>query len=1205
MDDSSSEFQAKKKHNTGPKQIQKSKVSKTKKPIKKIKNQKDIRTLIKNKNSELVSYSKAFDQVCKKSGVDVDSEQLQLAIALSKSLQETEIKSDDSSQESKPLSSQEKTKKIRITLQEYGFRVPNTKVSKDSNKRKRIQKQYKLLLVSDEEKKQIISDRYAEVLAKNIHKSPVKNKTTAKDYTDLEVFYKGTNIIYELMKNDDIFYIKDLFEKPSVITFMLRDWANIPGRPASPKREEKNNNFENIQCTQEELDNILSGSVLAAQSIIDNKCTVNNCNIYRNSESMSQAVVIDVENNIELFTNNEVNDASSSKNNLKFDTKLTVTQKVRSVSPDLFDDDASLTSDDINNHVQILQENITQSKNNVTDCMDLTECVSSAPGKDKTLKNELSLKKVNVTNRKSNDVMDITECVPVCFKQYCVDSIDLTQGYVHTKKENNTHNKTENIEIDLTQSKVDLDVPNINTAAIENESLLDDTIINNDYMEIISNKVSFEEILSSQINSKIENDDNTKKEVAKTECLPSSSKQSAIENIDLTLMTYSTIKKSSRYILTENLNTDVAQTNSYVFPLGERSSINTDDSVDNVIIIEDSEIISNPVVKEENSASQKDLKILKAKDFDKNITDENLKPKNIYSFNINLSKENDTNVEMDLTQSSNSDNGSEIDSTKKEDLLYKLSPVINKELSDTPKDSEFVCNESDKSKEQNEVDNFEDNHEFYNYSEHFDNYSYNCNDNDSAKYNSEDNVQNPDFDDISPSYAENPNNNSCIVINDNECNSLKHLDTNNEDKRNVEDAEGIDLTRSSNSSNETVENKDNPKAPDINNLGKINDISIDYDEMFDDVVSVGSKCVSQTSLKSTNNTLNSSKKDEIPNNEKSSPSQTECFEISDKEFNYSMHQSRHNFDIGGVSILDNVSDFEMHSIKEKKQHSRIGLNRSFSDGDIPTTSVNKICTPKAVFNSKKVLSDTSTPVVTKCVIEEVQNTPRNSDYIIKTQNVTPMMDYESMTSPERNRELEKYGLKPFKRKRAIQLLKHLYEQTHPLVESCDAEECSSPSKRQKYNNESQQYISPGKSKRSPRKSPKKSQRSPINSQKSPRKKEPKLAEFDVENTLYVETKHIPDIKEIKCNQEDWVFQKREKAKVHACKVPLHIAFHNYVSCRQRLREAILRYEPINIDVIHKDLVACGYKYNPKDLLRFLDKKCITVKTADNNTRNRK
>lgn len=104
------------------------------------------------------------------------------------------------------------------------------------------------------------------------------------------------------------------------------------------------------------------------------------------------------------------------------------------------------------------------------------------------------------------------------------------------------------------------------------------------------------------------------------------------------------------------------------------------------------------------------------------------------------------------------------------------------------------------------------------------------------------------------------------------------------------------------------------------------------------------------------------------------------------------------------------------------------------------------------------------------------------------------------------------------------MLKHLYEQTHPLVALCDTEECSSPSKRQRRNSEHPQSISPQKSVISPRKLP-------IKSHKSPSKREPERAKLNVENSVYVETKGTPDIKEIQCNPDDWVFQTREKAKV--------------------------------------------------------------------------
>lgn len=65
-------------------------------------------------------------------------------------------------------------------------------------------------------------------------------------------------------------------------------------------------------------------------------------------------------------------------------------------------------------------------------------------------------------------------------------------------------------------------------------------------------------------------------------------------------------------------------------------------------------------------------------------------------------------------------------------------------------------------------------------------------------------------------------------------------------------------------------------------------------------------------------------------------------------------------------------------------------------------------------------------------------TPDN--YVIKTRNVTPMPDFDSMSTPSINRELEKVGVKALKRSRGAQLLKYIYESTHPLVGCVDVAE---------------------------------------------------------------------------------------------------------------------------------------------------------------------
>lgn len=54
--------------------------------------------------------------------------------------------------------------------------------------------------------------------------------------------------------------------------------------------------------------------------------------------------------------------------------------------------------------------------------------------------------------------------------------------------------------------------------------------------------------------------------------------------------------------------------------------------------------------------------------------------------------------------------------------------------------------------------------------------------------------------------------------------------------------------------------------------------------------------------------------------------------------------------------------------------------------------------------------------------------------------VTPMLDYDRMLSPALRRELYKFGLKAIPRRKAVQILTHIYEETHPPIEDEDERE---------------------------------------------------------------------------------------------------------------------------------------------------------------------
>ncbi|XP_022117809.2 uncharacterized protein LOC110995113 isoform X2 [Pieris rapae] len=888
LDESLTEFQEKRKI-VGPKNPPKQ--APKRKCQKRIKGQKDIRTLIKKKN-DLIEYSKSFNNICKKSGIDIDSEQLQLAIALSKSLHDSKQCPNDTDF-AKTLTSREKSNKIRTTLQEYGFQVPEVKAT---NLNKIKQKRYNLLTTSDEEKQQIISAKYLQIISSNR-----KNVTIETNLQKESIFYKSTSMLFEEMQND-VFYVNGLIEKSLNTNFLLRDWSDIPGRCQSPVFEGPYIGFNDVMYSQDELDIFLSGSIAITQNI----CHVKLRNYILQTGTLSY--ITSAEN---------VEQGMSSKILSNETLSLSMSEKINNLDEDI----EILNNDNEENYV--VNETLSQPLSMVTEYIDSetdlhhkTVAICISESFNETTVSRYRCKSPDLFDEEVSTILNMSPELSKPIIKY--DTIDLTQCVPSNIK------------------------PNISNVSKR---------LSNDVMEL-------------------------------TECIGRG------------------LNSEDKIDLTQDLNDD-----------------------DTIVYVEE---------------------------------------------NVNFRKTMNSSEMIQLDQVI---------------ILDEINTV-----SILPDSVADVIKE---------------------------------------------NIQIVDSKNLTESSET--------------CDSLPDINLGGEDKKDNSTNENIDLTPSKESNYRSV-SSDLSK---VYNPGTIDNLSIDYDDMFDQII--------RNTTNASNSTNNSKKY--ITHNSNSSflnsdelASESETCRLSDQELNYSVNicvdNSKNNFE-------------ELPSINMKCQKDSVEC---------------KILTPIKERNF------------------DIIKTPSNNEYIIKTVDVTPMQNFEAMSSPERNKELEKYGLKPFKRKRAIQLLTYIYNQTHPVVESCEAE---SPTKKPKLN--SPQKIIPGNLTQSPSKL----QKSPRKTNFSVKKPPPICQDVCDKDNIFIQTDDTPTIKNIACEPEDWVFQKREKAKVHSCSVPLHIAFHNYVSCRRLLREAILCYEPINIDTVHKDLVAAGYRYNPKDLLKFMDKKCITVKTADNNARNKR
>lgn len=919
MDESLSDFQEKKRNCCGPKTTQVAK-AKPKKQIKRIKGQKDIRTALKPKKNELVAYTSDFNKICKQTGLDVDSEELQTAIALSKSLQETENFLETTPQHSKVLSSEERIGKIRTTLQEYGFKVPEIKITETkSRKLKRSRKKYKLLLSTDVEKQQIISDKYSQVLIQNLDCTrQIENTTEAIPFC----YEIATSITYEQIRDNSAFYIDKVIKRnPNSVGSLLKDWSKIPGRPSSPKTEHSVVIFSDIECNQEELDCVLSGSLKLAQELINNKYYVmsngnNNVNIAENNPESSQKICTHMleakvinpsKMEVEIITIDDCKQSPNKQLHTQENRQQSVievmdndnpiqlmtlnTHRVKCCSPDIFDDEVSTImgntcSDKIGTSLEIPKD----STNTNMDVMDLTECVQIGSLKnliDPFIKEKLCFQlSQDVTKRKSNDFMELTNVVGSSqpFRLNNIEeNIDLTQNSDHKNDltAGDKDLKQKHIEMDLTQSSDSGDdLPFVELGGTQAD---DDTII-----------------ISEEMYCGIEEDPRNSSHV--------------IDYVDNGIKTNEEIGINKESEVTPKSDTD------YVQAIPSRSLRNLN-----------SLNMSNPLI--EATLDSKNCVI----------------DKEVLSITLNSSSDTVQNNESIQCKESPLRENIEDFHQSKSQSFYE----------------EFIHSHSDEAVETEDI-----NHE-------------------------------------TPAKS--------IIVDKHTGNNIN-----------------IDLTQSSGNSlvlaNISDEENDTPKISFENSsLGKKDNVSIDYDELLNEIdnknptTSFKDKNASKSILYDINDENVAATEKCTKESEPSSSQTSEVFEISDKELDYSMQKSLHeinnrcgNFDFGGISVVDDLPD--LPSIRQSRNHEQ-STNKFLNQSRNNCLSGVK----GNISKEKHTLHGIEASTPFKQNLNQVINieTPTNNEYIIKTDQVTPMLNYESMTTPERNRELDKYGLKPFKRKRGM------------------------------------------------------------------------------------------------------------------------------------------------------------------------------------------
>lgn len=139
-----------------------------------------------------------------------------------------------------------------------------------------------------------------------------------------------------------------------------------------------------------------------------------------------------------------------------------------------------------------------------------------------------------------------------------------------------------------------------------------------------------------------------------------------------------------------------------------------------------------------------------------------------------------------------------------------------------------------------------------------------------------------------------------------------------------------------------------------------------------------------------------------------------------------------------VGILTKSSPIEQQTTAFSKQSSCDSIKSTcsqesiyISDEEINYSSIQEAINVETSSSDDSVTDDldfTGSEEKNECI-----DTPKPG-FVVRTTNVTPMPDYDRMDTPKVTNELKKFGVKAMKRKRGIQLLKYIYDATHPIVQ---------------------------------------------------------------------------------------------------------------------------------------------------------------------------
>ncbi|XP_046388502.1 uncharacterized protein LOC124157643 [Ischnura elegans] len=259
--------------------------------------------------------------------------------------------------------------------------------------------------------------------------------------------------------------------------------------------------------------------------------------------------------------------------------------------------------------------------------------------------------------------------------------------------------------------------------------------------------------------------------------------------------------------------------------------------------------------------------------------------------------------------------------------------------------------------------------------------------------------------------------------------------------------------------------------------------------------------------------------------------------------------------------------------------------------------------PVEGLNGVKSLSSTpKTPLESK-VHANASNkeTPVNSSgsKFIRSANVTPLADFSAMKTPTLHKELDRYGIKHLKRNQAKKILRHIYNELHPIVSTSN--ECNENSS----DVNAKKTISSDVSAKIPVVQSSKGRHGSSRPKKDP----------NIRFALSSDEGSSPDdssgsdsdsviFEESMCEQMESPLKEMTLSQ-RASAVDLPTGMKILIERNPELHKRILLYEPLWLNDIKLALKEVGAKFNANQLMNYLDEQCITFRLAPGNRHRRK